>query len=538
MEINSRMSSILYLLLASNGRIHIDSLLDEIGLSRRALHYDLTKINTYLVDHHIPPIELKNGNCVVQFESIPEIEKLLQTRSSYLASSQERMTLETMVITLDKNLTTLEGLRQKLDVSKNTIQSDLRMLKERVTESGLRLQFSHKDGYYFEGDELSIRNFISDELSTVKNRGVWQMIIRLLNQSVCQVLKIDNTAWDAYRTVIAAIQRYGDAIAASFVEQFVRHTAVMILAAVIRDHMTGQPIAFDPMERRTLCYTEELEQVKNMLRQLAADQIVLPKDEEFYVAYLLLGMKRFAFEGQSNGDIMEMVDAFLRNLEANLGKPIERKQQLREKIALHMGPMYYRLKLGFHSSNALLEDIKQMYPWGFAIVEQSIEGMEGEIASLITEDEIAFLVMFVESHMAELKIDETRRDACKILIVCGSGVSTSVFVRAQLQDLVGEGYQFELSSASKLQERDLTEYNLIISTIRDTRLPSGTIYVSAILDEKDIADIIDRLCDTPLSITHTTVNEIVEAFAGHVKSKDELKNIKQSLFEYFCKRRD
>lgn len=536
MEINSRMSSILYLILASNGQIHTDSLLDEIGLSRRALQYDLTKINTCLADHHIPPIQVKNGNCIVQTESIPEIEQLLQTRASYLASSQERMTLEAIFIALDNNQTTLEGLRQELDVSKNTIQSDLRVLKERVTDSGLRLQFSHKDGYYFEGKELAIRNFISDELSTVKNRGVWQMIIQLLNRSVCQVLQCRE--WDAYRTVIAAIQRYGDAIAASFVEQFVRHTAVMILAAVIRDHMTGQPIAFDPMERRTLCYTEELEQVKDMLRQLAADQIVLPKDEEFYVAYLLLGMKRFAFEGQSNGDIMEMVDAFLRNLEINLGKPIERKQQLREKIALHMGPMYYRLKLGFHSSNALLEDIKQMYPRGFAIVEQSIEGMEGEIASLITEDEIAFLVMFVESHMAELKIDETRRDACKILIVCGAGVSTSVFVRAQLQDLVGEGYQFELSSASKLQERDLTEYNLIISTIRDTRLPSGTIYVSAILDEKDIADIIDRLCDTPLSIAHTTVNEIVEAFAGHVKSKDELKNIKQSLFEYFCKRRD
>ena len=45
MEINSRMSSILYLILASKGRISMESLMEETGVSKRALYYDLYKIS-------------------------------------------------------------------------------------------------------------------------------------------------------------------------------------------------------------------------------------------------------------------------------------------------------------------------------------------------------------------------------------------------------------------------------------------------------------------------------------------------------------
>ena len=68
MEINSRMSSILYLILASKGRISMESLMEETGVSKRALYYDLNKINVCLTDSGVGPISLEDGECMIRDE--------------------------------------------------------------------------------------------------------------------------------------------------------------------------------------------------------------------------------------------------------------------------------------------------------------------------------------------------------------------------------------------------------------------------------------------------------------------------------------
>lgn len=87
------------------------------------------------------------------------------------------------------------------------------------------------------------------------------------------------------------------------------------------------------------------------------------------------------------------------------------------------------------------------------MVSDSIRSVGGEIGELITEDEISFLVMFVESHMADLEMGRESSSAGRILIICGTGVSTSVFVRSQLQDILGDGFQYDLSAVSAVKVR-------------------------------------------------------------------------------------
>ena len=191
MEINSRMSSILYLILASKGRISMESLMEETGVSKRALYYDLNKINVCLADSGVGPISLEDGECMIRDEERCVIESILESQVIHLASRNQRMIVEALYIALNDEPMTIEMFRQEFDVSKNTIQTDLRLLKEEVVEHSIVLAYSNKDGYYFEGNELDIRNYISDSLHMIKNNGIQNMVIHMLNQMAAKSMGKD-----------------------------------------------------------------------------------------------------------------------------------------------------------------------------------------------------------------------------------------------------------------------------------------------------------------------------------------------------------
>lgn len=90
MEINSRMSSILYLILASKGRISMESLMEETGVSKRALYYDLNKINVCLTDSGVGPISLEDGECMIRDEERGVIESILESQVIHLTSRNQR----------------------------------------------------------------------------------------------------------------------------------------------------------------------------------------------------------------------------------------------------------------------------------------------------------------------------------------------------------------------------------------------------------------------------------------------------------------
>ena len=535
MEINSRMSSILYLIVASKGRISLESLANETAVSKRALYYDLGKINECFSNKGIPAVVLENGECVIEEEYLDMVEEILESGNIHLASREQRMRIEILLIALSKEQVTIEGLSQEFDVSRNTIQTDLKLLK-RECGGKTALKYTNRNGYYFEGDELSVRNYISDNLAAIKNRGIWEMILKLLNRLAADSLNLNPEFGDVYQIILEEIEIYSELISTSFIDHFVCHTAAMIMVAVIRNGLGNECSQIGQIGKRTFSYTEEFGQIKIMLARLRGKGIILSGNEEFYAAYLLLGMKRIDFQGEMNQKVIEIVDVLLHHIEKQRGQIIERKEELRKMLCLHMEPMLYRLKLGLHSTNLLLEDIRKMYPRGFDMVETSVRAIGGEIGELITEDEISFLVMFVESHFANIEMGGGITDARKILIICGAGVSTSVFIRTQLQEILGENYEYELSAVSAVREKNFLKYKLVISTVRDVGLPAETIYVSPILSERDTDHIIQKLCSEPMDLRKVKLEDLINIIERQISSKEELGKIRRNLFYYFQRR--
>ena len=537
MELSSRMSSILYVALDSNGWVDIDALMRETGLSRSAINYDLSKIDVFLARNGFSPIEADENGVGLAKGELEGVGQLLSSLPVHLSSQTERLLIESLDIALSGERTTIEGLCRELDVSKNTVLTDLRALKERVLQFGVALEYQHGSGYWFSGDELKVRSFLFEEIGNVENRSVWRTVIEKVNRTLCSEQGHLDSQFDAYQAVLGAIETYDKVIHASFVEQFMRQAAVMVLVSYLRSNVKGCTAMLDDVNGRTLSYTQEFEQVKTVLiAALEAQGLTFSKNETYYIAYLLLGLKRLDFEGRSRQAIMGAVDEFLIGLERRLGFALDDKGELRERIALHMEPMFYRTTLGFHSVNIICDDIREMYPALFSMVRESLLDLDFLDEASVDDGEVAFLVMFIESHLSSrgARVEGVAR-CNKVLVVCGAGMSASVFIRTQLEEVTGAAFRYELCSVSKLEERDFSEYCMVVSAVRDARLPEGTIFVPPLLAERDIEAIVLELCNQPIRDS-ASVNEILSVISDRLKSRDDLEMARRDLFNYFLYR--
>lgn len=83
-----------------------------------------------------------------------------EIKNRYFLSAEERLALITIVVAVSHIPFTTESLCQLMDISKNTLVTDIAALKKKLTEVGLFLHSSNKTGYEISGDETTLRFYV------------------------------------------------------------------------------------------------------------------------------------------------------------------------------------------------------------------------------------------------------------------------------------------------------------------------------------------------------------------------------------------
>ena len=149
MELNRQGLALTEYLYENDGQLRISQACKFSGLSRRSLLYQINKMNDFLREHGLSEITVAGQYIALPMEEQKEVEAILfsgEIRNSYFLSAEERLSLITIVIAVSHVPITTDSLCQMLDVSKNTLVTDIAALKKRLTEVGLFLMSSNKTG--------------------------------------------------------------------------------------------------------------------------------------------------------------------------------------------------------------------------------------------------------------------------------------------------------------------------------------------------------------------------------------------------------
>jgi mannitol operon transcriptional antiterminator len=480
-EINSRMAYILNVTMKDN--VPISSVLRNLSISKRTFYLELKKTNDWLKFNDFGRIQIDKQRIMMTSKNSDKLLNRLCEANGYLFSVEERRALELLFITLTCCPVTIDTMQSFFDVSKNTILNDVGELKEIMSHYGIKIHNSVKKGYYCTGEEFSIRKVISKKVIMLVNlvpKAILQDLIQDSMNSICGK-HID------YRLRIrVGIHEYENILQTHFVQSEIENVITMTFVALIRSSMKYE-LKIDAQEKAALAVTQEYKTVQMLVGKWNEELLVLPENETYYITILFLGIKNVDFNRplSEKNFIHKITEAIIKNFVQISGLKFRKENVLYNRLYLHIKPLYYRLKYGVHISNPIIGNIKTMYPDIFEYTSKAVQMTGGEIASLITEDEIGYLCIYMASFLNDYQEEKHKKhNKKKILIVCGAGVSTSVLIREQLQSLLGDMFFYQLAPAYEIKESNLSDYLFVISSVILDYEGKNIIYTGPILEDK------------------------------------------------------
>lgn len=539
MELNSRCSHLLYELSNSKDTLSIAGLATSRNISERAIQYDFSKINDWLNEYNLGNIQIKSKNVLLTTQSSQRsrIKKLLQEQREIIYTIEQRRAIELLQIAIAPISITPEKLQQSLDVSKNTILGDIREIKKTITAYGLCLSNASKRGYVLSGNETALRRLLSREIcllgATCPHSA--DLLKEMFNTSLA--LLCHQEKHDYFALVKQGVAHYEDEANTCLACENANYEILMTLLSAIRN-MQGFICDVTPEEKKTLEQTTQFKALSLITKSLCEAGVRFDVEENYYLAILYLSVKNYDFHSPACpiDFLQDFTIRLINNFERAACIVFPQKDQLVNRLYLHIQPMYYRLKYGIHPANTFAQEVQSMYAWIYRYTQKALAETEGEIQQLISGEELAYLCIYMGSQL-EFWEKYPSAEKRKILIVCGAGVATSVLIREQITALFGDAFHYILVPAARLQYENMNHYFLAISTIPPKNSSeSSTVYTGPLLNETSKASIIDKVMQLDdFSAIIAEVENIIRLFKRH-SSIEQTAAIRRELFCNLIKR--
>ncbi|MBZ9536913.1 HTH domain-containing protein [Cytobacillus oceanisediminis] len=213
-------------------------------------------INKYLRTNKIPPISIDyDGRVKLEDKTREYLYHILKSSKfinlDYL-SPEVRMSLIILLLLTSSSYYSLQGLADFVDVSKNTLLNDIKIIKERVKGYSVQVEYSRTKGYKIIGTEYNLRKLLVTELKTLllhdfaiplleKKKFIVRNELFLLEQRLLKVEK---------------------ALKISFTDEQIEHLPI-ILTLLIKRMKAYNREWFSEIKRFDLENTNELEILKN-----------------------------------------------------------------------------------------------------------------------------------------------------------------------------------------------------------------------------------------------------------------------------------
>ena len=453
-----------------------------MDLSERSLRYKIDDCNYHLNILKLPELNIKKG--IITFSSTLDtvVEKINENIYLYSFSQDEREKIIINFYLFKKEPTTIEDISIFLGVSAVTLKNDIKRIKKYLNTFMLNLSNENNKCLTITGDERNIRKLLLDIL--LKNYD-----ITFKNDEII----ITKTYYHGFFIPWKEMDNFFDKI--------ITNKAYKLLKNILKENNKNisdeafKVLFFYILILLNRYQNYEITTIKNMnFLSNTPEYLAVKKfltDSEFSEGELLtlteyfLGSNTFNFDHSFYGNWVQ-IETFIMQLIKEVSKfgysGLDKDETLLEGLINHIKPAIYRAKTGIQLSSEIYNDFKESYPLILTQVEEAWKKCDFQGLSMSNE-EIAYIAMHFQLAIKRVK----KRVFKDILIVCGSGYSTSKFLAESIQEKFSVNIVDTIPYNMLETYKNVENIDLIITTItnlENTRLPVVT--VSPILSKEDV----------------------------------------------------
>ncbi|CEK30456.1 PTS operon transcription antiterminator [[Clostridium] sordellii] len=451
--LNKRQLKIIEILKNSTEPINSKALATDIGCSTKTIQVEVKNINSTLEKVKIDSIRGMGYKLVGDIKSVDKLENNTNyndvDRVSYILKQ---------ILTLYKNKTLkLENLADDMYVSLSTIKNDLKEVKDILKDYNLKIISKHKLGISLDGDIEDLK-----------------------------------------RCILESNIKYKDLSLEGFFTDYVKLNIGNIRLEILNN-----------LQEENIILTDyEFNNIFNYI--LISLSIEENKDYKSYTKdYITNYQNKFIKENnkENKEKILNSIEKFTKNLKLATSIDLSNDRVFKEYLYRHIKSFCIKKDFGVNNQSIVANEIKLKYPFAFELATIAKTTLEKDLDLEIDENETANIAIHIGGAL-QRSHENINEKSLKAIIVCASGVGTSMLIKAKLEAKFDKKIEILKVIPSYLIDYvKVLDVDFIIATVPVNIKDIPVINVSPFLDDKEIK-IIEKFLDTGKIYYNINLSEI------------------------------
>lgn len=438
---NTRALSIIKILLNSVEPVSSLALSQEIGCSTKTIQNEIKEVNKELKNCEI--VSIRGIGYKIE-GNIDDID--IKNSDLYDYDRVEYIIKKIINISsTDKDTIKLEDLADSMYVSISTVKNDLKEVKKILNEYNLKISSKHKQGICIEASEEDIIKFI-------------------INYSN----KVDNSL---------------------SIKDFLNNNIIENLFSI-------KKILLDTLNYENMILTDN--EFKNIVNYIS---IYLSRNNTNQSDFIKEYIKKYKSKKEKpiSEDkqllIRKAIKEFCRDLNIATSINLSHDKIFEECLFNHISNLYKRADLGINQYEITAGEIKLKYPFAFELGKIAKKTIEKNLNMEISEDEVENIALHIGGALERIdKRDEKK--VYKTIIVCTSGVGTSMLIKSKLENIFkGKLEIIKVIPSYLIDYVNVLDIDFVISTVEVNLENVNVIKVSPMLTDKEIK-LIEKYIET------------------------------------------
>ena len=438
---NTRALSIIKILLNSVEPVSSLALSQEIGCSTKTIQNEIKEVNKELKNCEI--VSIRGIGYKIE-GNLDDID--IKNSDLYDYDRVEYIIKKIINISsTDKDTIKLEDLADSMYVSLSTVKNDLKEVKKILNEYNLKISSKHKQGICIEASEEDIIKFI-------------------INYSN----KVDNSL---------------------SIKDFLNNNIIENLFSI-------KKILLDTLSYENMILTDN--EFKNIVNYIS---IYLSRNNTNQSDFIKEYIKKYKSKQEkpiSEDEqllIRKAIKEFCRDLNIATSINLSHDKIFEECLFNHICNLYKRADLGINQYEITAGEIKLKYPFPFELGKIAKKTIEKNLNMEISEDEVENIALHIGGALERIdKRDEKK--VYKTIIVCTSGVGTSMLIKSKLENIFkGKLEIIKVIPSYLIDYINVLDIDFVISTVEVNLENVNVIKVSPMLTDKEIK-LIEKYIET------------------------------------------
>lgn len=468
------------------GTISSYSLCMQYQISERTIRSEIQEIRKILTDYHLTLQKTKGTNYSIDRKSedanvhIERLREDIHKRYEHIAyeTPNARVIYLLRKLVMSTDYLKLSDIADEMFISRSTISTDMKIVKEKLAEYQLHIQNKPHYGIRVEGAEEKIRECILDYgfidqhiFAPMESSDIWFTILQ------------DEDYEKVERVVHENIHHTFLEMHGFFLNNLIMHVFLSvkrIQANCLVEH------TLLPLKKRYSREKEVAQQIANAIEK--EFDIEFNENERTYLFVHLIGKQREDGKDETKEELYYLCERMITDASNLYNFDFQQDSSLRYDLYVHLKSVESRLDAGTKLRNPLLGEIKSKYPLAFEIAISSVKNEWNWLHSM-SEDEIGYIAVHFAAALERMQKSEhvVKKN---VLLISMSGVGTTRLMEVKLRHYFHDSIHLILrESMFGLDHIYMDAYDLVLTTTPMSEKRDNLLLIHAIPSHAELMQI-------------------------------------------------